>query len=157
MSSLSLKTSIHNVWTVPTSHQSLKSNLCFVQSFVCCVHMCAHDCTVLTVPVVMSLECFVYACTVLYVLQCLFKCCVYTSTCIEEAVVMSLECEFLWYSNNDIILLPARPHVSWGNTLTRNKTTTWSGLMKSISKKGIKKAYLLFLGAPNWRLFRSST
>ena len=91
--------------------------------------MCAHDCTVLyLVPVVMSLECFVYVYTVLYVLQCPLKCYVYTSTCFEEAVVMSMECEFLWYGNNDIMLLPARLHDSWGDTLTRNNTTTWSGL-----------------------------
>ena len=29
----------------------------------------------------------------------------YTSTCIGEAVVISIESEFLWYSNNDIIIL----------------------------------------------------
>ena len=28
-----------------------------------------------------------------------------------------------------IMVKPARPPVNWGNTLTRNKTTTWSGLM----------------------------
>ena len=52
----------------------------------------------------MSFECFVYVCTVLDVLQCPLKCCVYTPTCIEEAVVMSIECEFLWYSNDDIMI-----------------------------------------------------
>ena len=49
----------------------------------------------------MSFECFVYACTVLYMLQCPLRCCVHTSTCTEEAVVMSIECDFLWYTNND--------------------------------------------------------
>ena len=76
----------------------------------------------------MSFECFVYACTVLYVLQCPLKCCVYTSTCIAEAVVMSIECEFLWNTNNDIMIKTARPPLNWGNTLPSNKTTPWSGL-----------------------------
>lgn len=30
------------------------------------------------------------------------------SCSIEEAVVMSIECEFLWYSNSDIMTIPAR-------------------------------------------------
>ena len=34
----------------------------------------------------------------------------------------------LGYSNNGIMITPARQPVTWGNTLTRNKTTTWSGL-----------------------------
>ena len=57
---------------------------------------------------------FVYACTVLYVLQSPLKCCVYTSTCIQEAVVMSIECEFLWYSNNDIMVSSRPPACKLG-------------------------------------------
>ena len=79
----------------------------------------------------------VYACTVLYVLQCPFNCCVYTSTCIEGAVVMSIECEFLWYSNSDIMIIPVSLPVNWGNTLTRNKPTTGVALLVIIACSSI--------------------
>ena len=54
--------------------------------------------------------------------------------CARNSTVLALHChacveyQWLWYSNNGIMMKPARPPVSLWKTLTRNKITTWSGL-----------------------------
>ena len=47
----------------------------------------------------------------------------------DGAAAVSIMASLRWYSNNGKMIKPARPPVhAWGNTLTRNKTTNWSGL-----------------------------